>query len=72
MGSIPIRRSLKGFADSSVLFAAADSPTGVARTLMQAAEQNTVTLFLHHYVLAETRRNLDRKSPKGLPVVENT
>jgi predicted nucleic acid-binding protein len=58
------------FVDSSVLFAAALSPKGSARDLIEAGLCQNVMLFMSNFVLAETRRNLAAKAPRGLAGLE--
>jgi predicted nucleic acid-binding protein len=58
------------FVDTSVLFAASHSRTGSARHLMVATILGHVTLVLSPFVVDETRRNLERKSPHALSFFE--
>jgi predicted nucleic acid-binding protein len=61
---------IRVFLDASVLFAASRSPRGSAHDLIVAGALGRVDLILSAYVIAETRRNLSRKSPSALPVFE--
>jgi predicted nucleic acid-binding protein len=56
--------------DSSVLFSANYSSTGAARELLRLALQSEVQLILSQDVLTETRRNLERKAPELVPLLE--
>jgi len=58
------------FLDASVLFAAALSPTGASREIMQLASQGKVRVVLSTVVIEEARRNLGRKAPEALPLFE--
>ena len=51
------------FVDSTVLFSACYSASGYARDLMLAGVKGDIDLFLSDYVIVETERNLQRKSP---------
>ena len=55
------------FLDSSVLYAAAFSPTGPARRLLLKGLQERVTLCISDLVLEETKRNLAKNAPLALP-----
>ena len=55
------------FLDSSVLYAAAFSPTGPARRLILKGLQERVTLCISDLVLEETKRNLTKNAPLALP-----
>ena len=55
------------FLDSSVLYAAAFSPTGPARRLLLKGLQERVTLCISDLVLEETKRNLAKNAPPALP-----
>jgi predicted nucleic acid-binding protein len=55
------------FLDSSVLYAAAFSPTGPARRLILKGIAGSVTLTISDLVIAETKRNLTRNAPVALP-----
>lgn len=57
------------FVDSSVLIAAAISPTGSARILVTAGLLGDVTLLFSNDVFEETERNLRRKFPAALPAL---
>lgn len=54
------------FIDSSVLIAASISRSGYARDLVLMGVDRLVQLAVSSFVLAETRRNLARKSPGGV------
>jgi putative PIN family toxin of toxin-antitoxin system len=58
------------FLDSSVLFSAIYFGTGASRELLRLALQSEVQLVLSQDVLTETRRNLDRKAPELVPLLE--
>jgi predicted nucleic acid-binding protein len=55
------------FLDSSVLYAAAFSPTGPARRLLFKGLEGSVTLVISDLVLEETKRNLTKNAPVALP-----
>jgi predicted nucleic acid-binding protein len=55
------------FLDSSVLYAAAFSPTGPARRLLLKGFAGSVTLCVSDLVLEETKRNLTKNAPETLP-----
>jgi predicted nucleic acid-binding protein len=55
------------FLDSSVLYAAAFSPTGPARRLILKGLEGRVALSLSDLVLEETERNLTKNAPSALP-----
>jgi uncharacterized protein len=55
------------FLDSSVLYAAAFSPTGPARRLILKGLEGSVTVAISDLVLAETKRNLTKNAPVALP-----
>jgi uncharacterized protein len=55
------------FLDSSVLYAAAFSPTGPARRLILKGLQGSVMLCISDLVLEETKRNLTKNAPAALP-----
>jgi uncharacterized protein len=55
------------FLDSSVLYAAAFSPTGPARRLILKGLEESVTLAISDLVLDETKRNLTKNAPLALP-----
>ena len=57
------------FIDSSVLFAAALSPTGASHEVLREHIRGQVTLVLSSFVLHETQRNLTRKPPPALPLL---
>jgi len=58
------------FIDSSVLFAAALSPTGGARELLQQGFQGRVALYISTLVLQEVERNITRKASAALPAFQ--
>jgi predicted nucleic acid-binding protein len=60
----PLRRI---FLDSSVLYAAAFSPTGPAHRLILKGLEGSVTLTISDLVLKETKRNLTKNAPLTLP-----
>jgi predicted nucleic acid-binding protein len=60
----PARRT---FLDSSVLYAAAFSPTGPARRLLLKGLAGSVHLTISDLVLEETKRNLTKNAPAALP-----
>ena len=55
------------FLDSSVLYAAAFSPTGPARQLILKGLEGSVALAISDLVLEETKRNLKKNAPLALP-----
>jgi predicted nucleic acid-binding protein len=55
------------FLDSSVLYAAAFSPTGPARHLILKGFQGSITLYISDLVLEETKRNLTKHALVALP-----
>ena len=55
------------FLDSSVLYAAAFSPTGPARRLILKGLQGSIALCISNLVLEETKRNLTKNAPEALP-----
>jgi len=59
----PLRRI---FLDSSVLYAAAFSPTGSARRLILKGIEGSITLVISDLVLEETKRNLTKNAPLAL------
>lgn len=60
----------KVFIDSSVLIAAAISPTGSARDLITSSLKNKFKIIISDLVLEETVRNLANKAPKALPAFQ--
>jgi predicted nucleic acid-binding protein len=54
------------FLDSSVLYAAAFSPTGLARRLILKGFQGSIDLCISDLVLEETKRNLTKNAPLAL------
>jgi predicted nucleic acid-binding protein len=67
MAPTPLEPPTKVFVDSSVLIAAAISPTGSARALILRGIEGSLSLFLSALVLDETQRNLAKKAPAALP-----
>src|SRR5919199_1513323 len=57
------------FIDSSVLFAAALSPTGASHEVLREHLRGHVILVFSPFVLSETERNLRLKHPATLPVL---
>jgi predicted nucleic acid-binding protein len=55
------------FLDSSVLYAAAFSPTGPARRLILKGIEGSIALAISDLVLEETKRNLTKNAPLTLP-----
>jgi uncharacterized protein len=55
------------FIDSSVLYAAAFSPTGPARRLILKGLEGSIALSISDLVLEETKRNLTKNAPSALP-----
>ena len=55
------------FLGSSVLYAAAFSPTGPARRLILKGLEGSVALTISDLVLKETKRNLTKNAPLRLP-----
>jgi predicted nucleic acid-binding protein len=55
------------FLDSSVLYAAAFSPTGPARRLILNGLEGSVVLAISDLVLEETKRNLTKNASVALP-----
>jgi predicted nucleic acid-binding protein len=55
------------FLDSSVLYAAAFSPTGPARRLILKGIESSVARAISDLVLEETKRNLTKNVPSALP-----
>lgn len=58
------------FLDASVLFAAVYSSTGSARDLMLLAVEGYVQAVISQDVLDEVQRNLSRKVPEKLAVLQ--
>lgn len=69
MASDQIKPS-KIFIDSSVLIAAAISPSGSARDLIMKSFRNDFRVVISNLVLEETQRNLANKAPKALPALQ--
>ena len=60
----------KAFIDSSVLIAAAISPSGSARDLIMKSFREEIKVIISDLVLEETKRNLTNKAPKALPALQ--
>lgn len=60
----------KLFIDSSVLIAAAISPTGSARDIITSSLKGEFTIVISDLVLEETARNLSNKAPIALPALQ--
>lgn len=60
----------KIFIDSSVLIAAAISPTGSARDLIMRSFRNKLKVVISDLVIAETQKNLANKAPQALPALQ--
>jgi predicted nucleic acid-binding protein len=58
------------FVDSSVLIAAAISPSGAGRELILRGLRGELDLLISSLVIEETERNLGRKAPAALPAFE--
>jgi len=58
------------FMDSSALFAAMLSSTGAARELVRLAINDEIELVISEDVVVETRRNIERKVPELLDLVD--
>jgi predicted nucleic acid-binding protein len=56
--------------DSSALFAAMLSSTGAARELVRLAVNDEIELVISEDVVVETRRNIERKVPELLDLVD--
>lgn len=69
MASNP-KKLAKVFIDSSVLIAAAISPTGSARDLIMQAIRNETSVIVSDLVIEETQRNLTEKAPKAFPALQ--
>jgi predicted nucleic acid-binding protein len=67
MASTQTSKLSKAFIDSSVLMAAAISPTGAGRELLNQGFVGQVDLSISTDVLQETERNLQLKAPRALP-----
>ena len=63
-------KTRKLFIDSSVLIAAAISPTGSARDIITSSLEGEFTIVISDLVLDETARNLSNKAPKALPALQ--
>ena len=61
---------MKLFLDANVLFSAAYSPVGNARSLMAAAAERGFTMLVTDHVLGEAGRNLARKAAHALASLE--
>lgn len=60
----------KIFIDSSVLIAAAISPSGSARDLIMRSFRNKLKVVISDLVIAETQKNLANKAPQALPALQ--
>jgi predicted nucleic acid-binding protein len=58
------------FMDSSALVAAVLSPTGAARELIRLSVNEEIQLVISEDVVVETRRNVGRKAPESLPILD--
>jgi len=63
---------MRVFLDSSVLFSAIFSTTGHARDLLYHAAEDVIKIVLSQDVLDETERNLQKKSPNKLPLLQHS
>ena len=61
---------MKLFLDANVLFSAAYSPVGNARSLMAAASERGFTMLVTDHVLGEAIRNVTRKAAHALASLE--
>ncbi len=61
---------MKLFLDANVLFSAAYSPVGNARSLMAAAVERRLMMLVTDHVLGEAGRNLARKAAHALVSLE--
>jgi len=61
---------IKIFFDSSALFSATLSSTGASRELIRLSMRGDLQILISEDVKIETRRNLNQKVPKLLPVLE--
>lgn len=69
--SSPFNKSKrKIFIDSSVLIAAAISPTGSARDLILKSFRGEFRVAVSDLVIEETQRNLTNKAPRALPALQ--
>lgn len=64
--TLKLNKKKKVFIDSSVLMAAAISPTGAARDLINQGFTQQLNLYISPDVVEETKRNLKLKAPHGL------
>ncbi len=62
---------MKLFLDANVIFTAAYSTTGIARTFFDFAEAGFCELCTSSFALEEARRNLALKAPSKLPNLES-
>jgi len=67
MGS-PKKRSHRLFIDSSVLFAAALSPSGGSFRLLREARERNIKLFITPYVIGEVDEGLRNRYPEALEI----
>lgn len=59
------------FVDASVLFAAADSPSGGSREIIRRGLQRELVLVISDFAIEEARRNLTAKRPDAVPALES-
>ena len=64
-----INRIIDVFLDSSVLFAACGSLTGASHSIVSLAEMGLLNVHITPYVTMEVERNLHRRLPKGVPLL---
>ncbi len=69
MASNP-KKIIRVFIDSSVLIAAAISPRGFARDLIMKSFSGELELIVSDLVIEETQKNLAKKAPKALSVLQ--
>ncbi|MGH2557932.1 MAG: PIN domain-containing protein [Thermomicrobiales bacterium] len=70
MASSRPKRPFRVFLDASVLFAGALSARGYSRDLIVLGASHRVEVVASATVLAEARRNLAIKVPRGLPLID--
>jgi predicted nucleic acid-binding protein len=58
---------MRVFLDANVLFIAAHNPKGKAALVITLGSEGLFQLATSAYAREETRRNLERKAPVGLP-----
>ena len=61
---------VRAFVDASVLFVACYSDTGASREILRYAARGEVTLIISDVVVEEVRRNLRKKAPKALSLLD--